>query len=112
MVKRLQLLKDLCLAALIATIFGTMLAVIEVFIDGFTAFFFITAAIAAIGLVSTVILETRIRFYRFELKKIPREHRGHQDEPGSWQCECGRYNTEYRSVCLGCGRKKQPRTPF
>ena len=43
---------------------------------------------------------------RAMLKKAPREHRGHQDEPGSWQCSCGRYNGSYRSVCLGCGKKR------
>ncbi len=43
---------------------------------------------------------------RVELNKKPREHRGHQDEPGSWQCSCGRYNGSYRSVCLTCGKKR------
>ncbi len=105
-------MKDMRLAAIIVAVLSALLALIEAMVDGWTLFFFLAAALIPISVASAIYLETRVRYYRAELKKIPREHRGHQDEPGSWQCECGRYNTEYRSACIGCGREKQLRPPF
>jgi hypothetical protein len=84
MVKRLQLLKDLRLVGFVATILTFILALFEVFVDGFTALFFIAGGLAVMMATATVLLHRRVTYYRKELKKIPREHRGHQDEPGSW----------------------------
>jgi hypothetical protein len=30
----------------------------------------------------------------------------HQNEPDSWQCSCGRYNTAMRSICLSCKKSR------
>jgi hypothetical protein len=59
-----------------------------------------------------IIVHREIVKIRNNIRKMPSEHRGHQDEPGSWQCSCGRYNTSYRSVCLTCGKPKPGTTLY
>jgi preprotein translocase subunit SecG len=56
-----------------------------------------------------LMMSVLIRKNREAIKKAPQPRIGHQGEPGAWRCDCGRYNTAYRSVCLSCGAKKPQR---
>jgi len=68
-------------------------------------FFISLGTLAAVG-AATLLLYTAVKKTRQDLTQKAAERVGHQGEPGSWRCSCGRYNTYYRSVCLGCGKPK------
>ena len=71
----------------------------------FWPFAIILTILTIISFVGYFILNKSINDDRRKIKQsAPRQ--GHQGEPGAWRCDCGRYNTAYRSVCLSCGSKK------
>ena len=71
----------------------------------------ICSILTAIFIIGYITMSALITKGRASIKKAPSPRIGHQGEPGAWRCECGRYNTSYRSVCLSCGAKK-PNTIF
>lgn len=71
----------------------------------------IFSILTGVFIIGYSILSVLINKGRASIKKVEQPRIGHQGEPGAWRCECGRYNTSYRFVCLSCGAKK-PNTIF
>ena len=105
-VGKLRLSKTILKVSALATIAMVGLVLAMLFQVGFAFQFYLSLAGLAVFLAADVILYRHIAVLRTNLKKTAAARQGHQGEPGSWQCACGRYNTYYRSVCLGCGKQK------
>jgi|GEM_PF-1575017 len=105
-VRKLRLTKIILKTCALLTITAIGLTLAMLFQHGFTVHFYLSLALFAILMVLDITLYRYVISMRKRLMKTAATRQGHQGEPGSWQCACGRYNTYYRSVCLGCGKTK------
>ncbi len=66
----------------------------------------IITIIVVLLITSDIFVIKHVNKLRRQIETTAEARDGHQGEPNSWQCSCGRYNTDYRSICLSCGKPR------
>ncbi len=111
-VKRLRFWRRLGHAGAFLMMVGAMLSIYFVVTVGLTTTTWLMIGATILSLIIGLVGHFGLRILRSQEIKKPRERRGHEGEPGAWECSCGRINTSYRDTCLSCGSCKPLERPF